>query len=244
MVIIQQDEQYIYFPKSQETVPNRLILRSDLYLYSKEYPISPTIMQNYFKIENILSDLSKGEYDYSLMADDELVESGVIRIGDIVMMGEVYEPDYGGGDYNPVGDAYTKAEADAKFLQKVDADAKFLSKTEADTKFLSKTDANFVHLQSDKMTFDEVTGAISADNLTVTAITTDTVLPSSGNTQGISVNSGKIILKDNGITLQGRGEVITNEEVEAKGYGKIWQGTQAEYDKITNKDNNTLYVIK
>ena len=234
MVIIQQDEQYIYFPKSQETVPNRLILRSDLYLYSKEYPISPTIMQNYFKIENILSDLSKGEYDYSLMADDELVESGVIRIGDIVMMGEVYEPDYGGGDYNPVGDAYTKAEADAKFL----------SKTEADTKFLSKTDANFVHLQSDKMTFDEVTGAISADNLTVTAITTDTVLPSSGNTQGISVNSGKIILKDNGITLQGRGEVITNEEVEAKGYGKIWQGTQAEYDKITNKDNNTLYVIK
>lgn len=49
----------------------------------------------------------------------------------------------GGGD---TGDAYTKAEADAKFEAKTDAASTYLSKTDAASTYLSKTDATSTYL--------------------------------------------------------------------------------------------------
>ena len=38
-------------------------------------------------------------------------------------------------------------------------------------------------------------------------------------------------------------EVYTKEQCDAR-FMKMWQGTQSEYEAITAKDNNTLYIIK
>ena len=38
-------------------------------------------------------------------------------------------------------------------------------------------------------------------------------------------------------------EVYTKEQCDNR-FMRIWKGTQEEYDAITIKDNNTLYIIK
>lgn len=38
-------------------------------------------------------------------------------------------------------------------------------------------------------------------------------------------------------------EVYTKEQCDNR-FMKMWQGTQSEYDAITSKDNNTLYIIQ
>lgn len=39
--------------------------------------------------------------------------------------------------------------------------------------------------------------------------------------------------------------VVTEQQIDDKLNGiSLWKGTQAEYDAIQNKDENTLYIIK
>ena len=112
MIIVTKESEFIYFPKSTDIEVDRLVLTSDLHLFSKDYNITPQMLQNYYKVALDMNDLEEGEYDWQLFSVDKVIESGVLRYGE---QGEgdvqleyqetytAYDPETGeGGQYYPV----------------------------------------------------------------------------------------------------------------------------------------------
>ncbi len=156
------------------------------------------------------------------------------------------------------------SEADSKFATKSDVDDKLATK--ADTSMLdnyaTKTslqgvadmataNANAIDTindtlptkadKSDTYTKTEVDTLI--DNVDVTEQLKD--YAKVAETTAIKDENGNIITEmviDNS-DADDSVEVYTKEQCDER-FAKIWSGTQSEYDALTTKDNNTLYIIK
>ena len=100
------------------------------------------------------------------------------------------------------------------------------------------------HTHSNKNILDNMTASYTEAEKTKLAGLSNYTLPVASDTTlgGVKAGTNVTIAEDGTISASGGGEISNAENTNIQ-ITKVWVGTQAQYDAITTKDNNTEYNI-
>ena len=100
------------------------------------------------------------------------------------------------------------------------------------------------HQHSNKEVLDNMTASYTEAEKTKLAGLSNYTLPVASDTTlgGVKAGTNVTIAEDGTISASGGGEISNAENTNIQ-ITKVWVGTQAQYDAITTKDNNTEYNI-
>ena len=100
------------------------------------------------------------------------------------------------------------------------------------------------HQHSNKTILDNITAPYTSEEKTKLAGLSNYTLPIASSTTlgGVKAGENVNIGADGTLNVTGGGEISNAENTNIQVL-KIWVGTQAQYDAITTKDNNTEYNI-
>ena len=140
-------------------------------------------------------------------------------------------------------DTKIKAEIEAKVSKVVGKD---LSTNDYDDTEKQNNTANTLarHTHSNKSILDNTTASYTSEEKSKLAGLNNYTLPVASSTTlgGVKAGENVTIADDGTISTSGAGEISNAENTNIQVL-KIWVGTQAQYDVIATKDNNTEYNI-
>lgn len=148
-----------------------------------------------------------------------------------------------GEDGKTYDDTEIKTEIEKKVSKVV---GKGLSTNDYDDTEKQNNTANTLarHTHSNKSILDNITAPYTEAEKTKLAGLNNYTLPvaTSNTLGGVKAGTNVTIAEDGTISASGGGEISNAENTNVQ-ITKIWVGTQAQYDAITTKDNNTEYNI-
>lgn len=148
-----------------------------------------------------------------------------------------------GEDGKTYDDTEIKTEIEKKVSKVV---GKGLSTNDYDDTEKQNNTANTLarHTHSNKSILDNITAPYTEAEKTKLAGLNNYTLPvaTSNTLGGVKAGTNVTIAEDGTISASGGGEISNAENTNVQ-ITKIWVGTQAQYDSITTKDNNTEYNI-
>ena len=144
-------------------------------------------------------------------------------------------------------DGYDKTEIKTEIEKKVSKVAgKGLSTNDYDDTEKQNNTANTLarHTHSNKSILDNMTASYTSEEKAKLAGLNNYTLPVASSTTlgGVKAGNNVTIAEDGTISVSGAGEISNAENTNIQ-ITKVWVGTQAQYDAITTKDNNTEYNI-
>lgn len=148
-----------------------------------------------------------------------------------------------GEDGKTYDDTEIKTEIEKKVSKVVGKD---LSTNDYDDTEKQNNTANTLarHTHSNKSILDNTTASYTSEEKSKLAGLNNYTLPVASSTTlgGVKAGDNVTITEDGTISTSGAGEISNAENTNIQVL-KIWVGTQAQYDAITTKDNNTEYNI-